>query len=594
VAAPLVEAFQAARRELELEQAAAEKRAVELTEAERLARDPIGYLNSGEIWIRSKLDPVTGDELRKAQATKLVLFPDQRATIAAWIDLDHLAATGELVFRNIVIDKSRQIGETWAFAGVMHWAIQYHPVVGLAMHEKAAKIDDGGNRSTISSLFGRIRYIDTHISRDRLPGLHRLRFHPFSRDPAKVENPWNGAAIIGEGQTDNPGRGDTYDFGFVDEAAFVQHGEKVHAAIDEACPEGKAYLSTPNGEGNIHARIAKEKPAGWRYLRLHWSSHPVYSKGLHVAGALDGCALCAGNRAGVAWNPTEPRAHRYPGKPTSPWYDRRVIGKTDQQVANELDIDRERSKADRVFPEFRSSVHVVETGIPYEPALHGQLELAADYGLDATSVVVLQDAPAELRIIGLVECGHLFGTSATPRAVAAALRDHLRKLGVPEMLLAHEWTRRMYAIGDPAGHGRELSTGQPTVAAYRREGFYFGKPPARLVKTQVASLTAAKLLFDGFPKPLRICGVNAGAFAEHARENTWRIGPDGRLLGLHDDVHNHSMRAFAYYAVAKFPPLGHDGAAADPFEEREAVPDALEARRARRLEGEPLPYGTAL
>lgn len=593
----LAGAVQEARREIELQAAAEEERELELTEAEKYKRDPIAWLNSGKIWIASRFD-TAGHELagRKLRQVRLLLFPDQEATIAAWIDLEHLRKTGELVFRNVAIEKTRQIGETWLFAALICWALHYHPVTGLAINQDGARIDDGGERNTVDSLFGRIRYIDHRLDRAKLPGVQgRLVFRPFSRDPAKVENPINGSIAVGEGQNDNPGRGSTFDFVLGDEFAFLLHSEKIHAALDEACPDGKAYLSTVNGEGNAHARIAKERPEGWTYLRLHWSTHPVYRVGVHIAGVepaeqpdkemaknARGCKLCAGNRAKIRWQAADPKSHRYPGKLTSPYYDRRVIGKTDEQVANELDIDRERAKAGRVFPEFKSDVHVVWDGIPYEDELHHVTELAIDYGLDATSVLVLQDHPAELRMIGILECGHLFGTSGTPEAVSAALVDYLRELGVEERLLVPEWTRRMYGIGDPAGHNRTLETGKPFVAAYRRNGFVFGKPPSRLTTRITPSINALKLLFDDQPKPLRICGVKCEAFVEHARENTWRIGSDGQLLGLNDDIHNHSMRAMGYYTVAKFPPRTVTKVTGEEWEPQKAKPDPLERRRRAR------------
>jgi hypothetical protein len=74
---------------------------------------------------------------------RMTLFPDQERTIAAWIDLE-LLATGELVFRNVVIEKSRQIGETWLFAGAPALGAALPPVQGLAMHQRAAEIADRG------------------------------------------------------------------------------------------------------------------------------------------------------------------------------------------------------------------------------------------------------------------------------------------------------------------------------------------------------------------------------------------------------------------------------------------------------------------
>lgn len=577
--ASLADVAAAAARELELEYARAEEREVELTEAEKWARDPVGWINAF-VWIASVF---SDDGIRKkVRPARMHLFPSQQHTIDAYIDLAHLAATGELVFRNIDAEKSRQIGETWLFAALFTWILHYHPgSIGGALHTNGAEIDDGGERNTIKSLFGKIRYIDRKLDRGRIPGLGRLRFYPVSaQGPARVENLSNTAVIYGEGQKDNPFRGFTLDYLLVDEAAFVRHGELVYAAIDDACPDGKALVSTVNGDDNIHARIADEQPEGWTYLRLHWSEHPVYARGLHVASALEidqsgmpirgsvaepgdpDCPLCQGTLAGLEWTARDPRAHRYPGKLTSPWYDKAISGKTDEQVAREYDIDREGALGARVFSEFQTDRHVIAAGIPFDESL--PVELAWDFGLDTTAVVVLQDAPRELRAIGLLEMGDEHGSTATPERVAAALRDYLAYLGVERRLLTPGWTRRIQGIGDPAGDGRSTQTGISDIQAYSKQGFSIDTPPRYLTAKVETTIASVKRLLLGTPKPLLICGVNAGELGRHFRNNTWPVDPVSgkRRKGAtkpEDDVHNHALRALAYYAVRKYPPpVEHD------------------------------------
>lgn len=598
---PLADVIAGARRALEIEWAAEEQRELELTEHEKWARDPVSWINTF-VWISSPFGPdVTipatveswAGFRRRLRPVRMQLFPAQIATLDAWVDLPHLEQTGELVFRNLTDEKSRQIGETWVFAAAIVWALHYHRVTGLAMHVDGGEIDDGGARNTTKSLFGKCRYIDQRLDRSRLPQLPRLSFRPFSRELAKVENPTTGAVWYGEGQSDDPGRGGTFDAVLVDEAAFVRHGEKVYAAIDEACPNGKALNSTVNGNGNFHARICDEKPAGWTYLRLHWSEHPIYSRGLHIAGEDPGCPQCVGVQAGVRWSAQDALAtHRFKGKPTSPWYDWRVIGKTDEQVANELDIDRERALGGRVYSEFSTPVHVIEEGIPYEYEI--PLELAWDFGLDTTSIVVLQNAPYEVRVIGLLEMGDQHGSTATPERVSEQLKLYLQELGVEPVELEPYYTARLRCIGDPAGGARTLDTGRPVVSAYRRQGFAIGKPPRRLTKTVDDSIRSVKQLLLGTPKPLRICGVNAHAFADHMRNNTWPVDPitgqrrTGSTVPV-DDVHNHSQRAFAYWAVATFPPVGDQtrapAAEADDLHEQRRSEGPLTRRRRRAREG---------
>lgn len=575
-----------ARRKLELEWAREEQRAVELTVAERYARDPVGWIND-HVWISSFL-PAEGHDRQPLRRIKMRLFPAQEHTIGAWTDLDHLASTGEVVFSNLLIEKSRQIGETWTFAAVIAWLLHHHPVAGLCMHRKLSEIDDGGRSSTQKSLFGKIRYIDRNLDRSLLPYLQPL---VFKQKPSIIENAAVGGVVHGEGQGDDPGRGQSLDFALVDEAAHVEHGELVHQSLASACPDGKAYLSTPIGNSNMHARIADLKPHGWKYLRLHWSEHPVYAQGLHVAGQDPDCRLCDGNRHGVRWEAGDPQAHRYPGKLTSPWYDREVVDKTDQQVAAELDIDREGSLPGRVFGEYDSGVHMVHAGIPFSPDL--KVELAFDYGLDTTAVIVLQDALDEVRVIGLLEMGTQHGTSGVPEHVAAELRLYLQELGVPEKETRPEFTRFWRCVGDPAGHDRQQATGRSLAAQYRRQGFNIGRFPRRLNTVQGTTDCVRRLLL-GWPKRLRICGTNAAQMGQHLASNRWKTNAVGevtfgRAQDLNDDIHNHACRALAYWATATFPPPHEDGAVQraplDDVEEEEN-PVAKRRRLARERQGD--------
>lgn len=556
----IADAVQGALRQIELEVAQDEARKIELSATEAWARDPGGWINA-HVWIASKF----AGKRRSVKPMRMILYPDQERTVDAWIDLELLRETGELVFRNVVIEKSRQIGETWLFAALLCWALHYHAATGLAMHQRAAEIADRG--WSVKSLFGKIRYIDRRLDRNVVPGLGRLVYHPFSTDPAKVVNETNGHVLHGECQRDDPGRGGTFDYALVDEAPFVRHGEAVHAALDEAVEDGIAALGTVNGSDNFHARLADDQPEGWRYLRLHWSGHPVYSVGLHVAAiaptstlagrharqptqpmadAANACDLCRGTIRGDRWQARAPRAHRFPGRLVSPYYDRAVVGKTQEAVAAELDIDREGSLRARVFDEFSSEVHVHrdaggrEAPIRFDPLL--PLELGFDYGLDCTSVVICQDAPTEYRIIGEVELVDRPGETPTPPEVARHLRIELEELGVPLHLLEPSWTRRIYARGDPAGDARSLSTGQPLTAEYRREGFNIAPPPRHLTSTVAPSIQAVKMLLLGSPKPLKVSS-RCQRWIRHMAHNRWPVNSlgvrrPGATLPV-DDEHNH-------------------------------------------------------
>jgi hypothetical protein len=253
-----------------------------------------------------------------------------------------------------------------------------------------------------------------------------------------------------------------------------------------------------------------------------------------------------------------------------PWYENAITSKTDMQVAREYDIDREGALGARVYPEFQTDRHVIAAGIPFDDAV--PIEFAWDFGLDTTAIVVLQDAPRELRAIGLLEMGDDHGTTATPERVAAALREYLARLGVEERLLTSSWTRRLQGIGDPSGSDRSTQTGISDMQAYARQGFSIVPAPRVLTQKVETTITSVKRLLLGVPKPFVICGVNAGELARHFRNNTWPVDPitQKRRKGStkpDDDVHNHALRALAYYAVKKFPPpVEHDPTDPPPLE----------------------------
>jgi len=419
------------------------------------------------------------------------------------------------------------------------------------MHTQGGEVYD--RDLTPRSFFGRIKYIDDHLDER-----NELVFWPFSKDPC-IGKAAEGGFLYGELQRDDPGRGGTFDFVAVDEAAHVTHGESVHSALTMAAPEGRLYLSTPWGDDNFHARLCDDRPKGWSYLRLHWSTHPVYSAGLHVAGESLECELCEGNRQGLKWSAADPRAHRYPGKLTSPWYDQAVLDKTDEQVASELDIDRAGALTARVYGEFERGVHEVPAGVPYRDDV--PVELGWDFGLDCTAVPVIQNTPMCVNVIGLFEAGDKFKWGGMPEQVALGLREYLVSIGVPPEAVG-TGTR---CVGDPSGAYRD-QTSAGLFAAYREQGFFIQPPPKAWRGRVDYSVTSVKNLLLGRPKPVRVCGVNGREFSRHMLNNVWPTDREGnRKIGVGntqplDNSHNHACRAFAYWSVSTFPPAGRRGA----------------------------------
>lgn len=522
----------------------------------RYSRDPLAHLDDGHVKI---LDLVTLEEVT------FHAFPHQREVAATWMDLKLLARTGRLAYRNVVEEKSRQMGLTWMLAWLEVWALTYHGGGGLALHMDFGEVDDGGAGSTVDSLFGKARFMH-----ERMPMQYRA---PLTFKSGSIRNDFTGGFCTAEGAGPDPGRGGRYRRVLIDEAARIAFGEAAHSALSRACPRGRFYNSTPKGKGNVFFRLRETRPQGYRFLRHHWSEHPVYAEGLHVAGRDPDCAMCEGNRTAIPWTAERPRAHRYPGKPTSPWYDEAVLDLTDEQVASELDIDYEASASARVYPEFSATMHVASRVLTFDHRL-GPPELAFDYGLDTTSVLVMQDGPEELRIIGEVEL-HF---NAVPDAVVPELLIELRRCGAGDYA-EPDTLPLIRAIGDPAGEQRQQGTGRTIVAEYRRLGLNIEARRMPLGST----LIAVKRLLNGRPKRLTVSPA-CPHFIEHIENNHYPTDREGRRrIGANEplnDQHNHMMRAFAYYASVKWPPgsieAGLRKATAD-----EAVVEAARAREDR-------------
>jgi len=530
-------------------QRAHQKRAPDL---QRYARDPFLHLEKGHIWI---------PDLRTLEPVNLnPPWAHQEEVMRSWFDLDYLTRSGILRLRNVHEEKSRQMGLTWILAYAVWWVATYHFAPLLVLHLNSAEVDDGGPNSTIDSFFGRVRYIQTIDDDDGRPYLPREFTAPLvwkSSPESLIINPVTRSYVVGEGATPNPGRGGRYKGGVLDEAARIPWGESVHASLTRAIPDGRFYNSTPAGEDNAYYRIRDTRPRGYIFLRHHWSKHPVYGMGAHVAGAEpEACVLCQGNVAGIEWDATEPRAHRYEGKITSPWYDDAVTELTDQQVAAELDIDYAGSLEGRVYPEFSEDVHVEADGIPFEPTL--PIEISVDYGfIGYQSFGIFQEAPFELRMIGEFEASGL-----TPDQDVAGLRNAVRRLimaaGISseqaDKMLTVNAMREWTVVGDPAGEITQKSTGRPLKADYARHGLVIQSKPRSIATT----IIAVKRLLRNRPKPLRVSGPTCVESVGHFKMNRWPTDREGKLKPNarepENDRHNHMMRGIAYYVSWKYPP----------------------------------------
>lgn len=521
--------------------------------SERYRLDPWAHPEDGHVRIL---------DLENNETIPFVPYQHQIEMAEAWVDLDHLRKTAqagdaEIRFRNVHEEKTRQMGATWGLAWVLLWVLIYHEAQGFVLNVNADEVDDGGQASTVDSIFGRIRFMAEHGVSGDPDGeetfwpeyLRPGRFLTFRGRPSIIRNRLRSTSYIrGAVQSPDPGRGRHYTHALLDEAARLAWGESVHAAITRAVPQGRFYNSTPFGKGNVYYRLRETRPAGYTFLRHHWTQHPVYSRGMHVAAAEPtACPQCHGNMIGLRWSANSPVAHRYPGRPTSPWYEQAIVELTDEQVAAELEIDYEGSLTARVFSEFSEEVHSAAE-IPYEPAVPVELGIDYGWGASATWVNIYQRLPGELRQVGEVVM-----MQSTPEQVAAALVEELAEIGYPLVELEPTFTRDVRVIGDPSGDAR-LATGGTLADEYRKLGWN----PQPAENGIAVTINAVKRVLLGRPVRFRISRARCPQTIKAFQENRWPTDRTGRIKDTANepvnDVHNDAMRATAYYMVETYPP----------------------------------------
>lgn len=322
--------------------------------------DPILFL-SEQCRTVSDVDPPNG----RFRVTTLDLVPVQQELVRKMVVIDE--ENDEFFIDDVHIEKSRQMGGSWILSSVLGvWAPMFWPAVsGLFISRKEDEVDDGGQKSTVKSLFGKVRFVYEHLDE------WLKDYNPFEFKFLRIQAS-NGSWLMGESANPNAGRGGTFKFVLADEWAFVPQSEAVYSAISRACPRGKILNSTPFGTGNNYARIKRQHQkgidTGYKFVRMHWSQYPLYARGIHV--------------------------DERTGKLTSPWYESQIKTMTPEQVARELEISYSSSMSGMVYPEFNIELDVMPDDkayiADYSPA-KGPIYIGWDFGLnDPTALILIQ------------------------------------------------------------------------------------------------------------------------------------------------------------------------------------------------------------
>lgn len=167
---------------------------------------------------------------------KFELFPRQREFLSWLKDREDACEDG-------LVEKSRDVGMTWLnIAYLVHqWLFtsDFKGAVGSRKEDLVDKIGDP------DSILEKGRLLLQRLPTWMLPKGFDTKKHCGY---LKFINPENNSVITGE-SGDNIGRGGRNSVYFLDEAAFIDHADRVEAALSQNC-DVVIWVSTVNGVGN--------------------------------------------------------------------------------------------------------------------------------------------------------------------------------------------------------------------------------------------------------------------------------------------------------------------------------------------------------
>ena len=250
------------------------------------------------------VDPVTGNRLASP-------IPD--VPFITWEIQDELLDTLDWCLANgkdLLINKSRDMGASWKCAGYDHWHWLFTEKAQiLEMSRTKEYVDKTGN---MKALFQKHDYINSWLPWWMRPpgcmpgGDSRQNMHMF--------NELNGACIDGESTTEHAASGDRRLIILLDEFSKVKHGRAMRSATRDAGVM-RIVNSTVSGAGTEYSRWKNSTQI--KVFPLMWWDHPEKGSGRY----------------------TEQDKETGKWRIRSPWYNAEEKVRSRQEMAQEVDAD---------------------------------------------------------------------------------------------------------------------------------------------------------------------------------------------------------------------------------------------------------------
>ena len=319
-----------------------------------------------------------------------------------------------------LIEKSRDMGISWiVFVYVSVWYWLFRDGINILVGSyKEALVDN----KTKDSLFGMIDYAVDSLPKWLLPKGFNKDKH---RTQMKLVNPANGNLITGDTMNPDFGRGARKTAILFDELGSWDYAKDAWESAGDST-SCRIANSTPKGY-NFYAML---RESGIDILTLHWKRHPLKDQD---------------------------------------WYAFECSRRTEEEVAQELDISYNKSQEGRVYPEWNEDN--VERGFfPYDENL--PLYVGWDFGkTDDTAIIWAQPIHGKLRIVDTyrntgktIDFYIPFCTGITPSDGYKYTPKDLEKIA------DHKYWKRGTHFGDPAGRFGNAVSNETVITVLRTAG----------------------------------------------------------------------------------------------------------------------------
>lgn len=343
-----------------------------------------------------------------------LMFPYQKDTVLWLIEKIEGGQDG-------LIEKSRDMGVSWILVYVCLWYWLYRDGTNILLGSYKEDLVD--NR-TKDSLFGMMDYALESLPRWMYPKGFNKDKH---RNHLKLVNPMNWNQVTGDTMNPDFGRGSRKTVILFDELASWDYAKDAWEAAGDSttCRIGN---STPKGY-NFFAML---RESGLALLTLHWQKHPLKDDN---------------------------------------WYEFEKKRRSEEEVAQELDINYNKSQVGRVYPEW--SEPTIEFGnFPYEPSW--PLYIFWDYGkTDDTAIIWMQKNQnnAKVRIIDTY-CSSAKNIDFFVPFITGIIGEnsHLYTAEDLKIITDHKRYKRATHFGDPAGRFVNAVTNQTVFSVLRDNG----------------------------------------------------------------------------------------------------------------------------